>query len=146
MKNDRLPEQFNRFEKVCRTAGLKLTTQRLEIYRELTVSHDHPSAEAIYERLRKKIPMLSQNTVYRTLSLFAGQGLIRKVETVESQSRFDGKFEPHHHVICNRCHEIIDFHCHPVDEVRLPGEIESWGKIESKSLVIYGICRKCLGK
>jgi len=146
MKNDRVQEQFNRFERTLRTEGHKLTTQRLAVYRELTVADDHPSAEALFGRLHKKLPMLSRNTVYRTLALLAKRGLITKVETVENQSRFDGRCEPHHHVICNRCHKIIDFHCPPVNEVLLPKEIESWGTIESKILVIYGICGKCLDK
>ena len=89
--------------------------------------------------------MLSLDTVYRTLAAFTLHGLIHKVETVESQARFDGNDKRHHHAICNRCHEIIDFHCPSIDEVRLPEALASWGKIGSRNLVVYGICGKCQG-
>ncbi|MBC8317138.1 MAG: transcriptional repressor, partial [Desulfobulbaceae bacterium] len=55
------------FEKACRKANLKITHQRLEIFRELAKALDHPSAESLYKRLQKKLPTLSLDTVYRTL-------------------------------------------------------------------------------
>lgn len=146
MGDDKTGRQLLLFEGTCRKAGLRMTYQRQEIYRELVVSDDHPSAEILYIRLAKKMPMLALDTVYRTLATFARHGLIQKVETVESQARFDAKQERHHHAICSRCHEIIDFHCSSVEEVRLPGVLKSWGKIDSRNLVIYGVCKKCLKK
>lgn len=146
MDQEKPQGQFSRFQAACRSAGLKLTHQRLEIYRELTVAKDHPSAEALYQRLIQKIPTLSLDTVYRTLATFTRHGLAHRVETVESQARFDAKHERHHHAICSRCHEIIDFNCPSVEEVGLPEMIKSWGKINSRNLVIYGICKKCFKK
>jgi Fur family peroxide stress response transcriptional regulator len=144
MNNDELQKQLCLFKGICRKAGLKMTYQRQEIYRELVASDDHPSAETLHTRLSKKIPMLSLDTVYRTLAFFIQHDLIQKVETVESQARFDAKYENHHHVICSRCHEIIDFQCPSIDEARLPKELKSWGKIDRRNLVVYGICKKCL--
>ena len=103
MDQEKPQGQFSRFQAACRSAGLKLTHQRLEIYRELTVAKDHPSAEALYQRLIQKIPTLSLDTVYRTLATFTRHGLAHRVETVESQARFDAKHERHHHAICSRC-------------------------------------------
>jgi len=144
MDEDKTARQLCRFEHACRKSGLRMTYQRQEIYRELVVSDDHPSAETLHMRLTKKMPMLSLDTVYRALATFSRHGLIHKVETVESQARFDAKHERHHHAICSRCHEIIDFNCPSVEEVGLPEMIDSWGKIDSRNLVIYGICKKCL--
>ena len=73
-------------ENACREAGLRLTHQRLEIYSELELACDHPTAEIIHQRIRKKMPTISLDTVYRTLATFARHGLINKVETVESRS------------------------------------------------------------
>ena len=144
MGDDRTGRQLRHFDDACRRAGLRMTYQRQEIYRELVASDDHPSVETLHARLAKKMPMLALDTVYRALATFARHGLIQKVETVESQARFDAKYERHHHAICSRCHEIIDFHCPSVEEITLPGMLESWGKIDSRNLVIYGICTKCL--
>lgn len=143
MAKDETGKHLRLFEDACRKSGLRMTCQRREIYRALAASNDHPSAENLHARLAKKMPMIALDTVYRALAAFTRCGLIQKVETVESQARFDLKDE-HHHVTCSRCHEIIDFHCPSVDEIILPAELKEWGKIDGRNLVVYGICKKCL--
>jgi Fur family transcriptional regulator, peroxide stress response regulator len=138
-------ENLKAFESACRNAGLRLTHQRLEIYRELAMSMDHPAAETLHKRLRKKIPTISLDTVYRTLTTLAGHGLINKVDTVESQARFEVTLLRHHHLICNRCKEIIDFQWEFIDTAPLPEVIRGWGRVDDKNVVVYGICNKCLG-
>jgi Fur family transcriptional regulator, peroxide stress response regulator len=132
------------FEGACRQAGLRLTHQRLEVYRELTASDDHPSAEVLHRRLRRRNPRLSLDTVYRTLATFAESGLITRVETVESQGRFEAATARHHHLICRRCKEIMDFRWQGIDDASLPAPIEGWGRIENRTVVVHGVCRKCL--
>ena len=131
------------FEEACRRAGFKLTHQRLEILRELALSKDHPSAEALYKRLSERIPTLSRDTVYRTLATFSQYGLAQKVETAESQARYEVVHERHHHLICRHCHDIVDFHWPSIDDLDLPDGARTWGRIESRNVVMYGICGKC---
>ncbi len=138
-----LQQQLNRFEAACRQDGLKLTHQRMEIYRELAASTDHPNAEILHRRLTRKIPMLSLDTVYRTLTTLWKHGLIQKVETIESQARFEVVFKRHHHLICRHCREIMDFQWPSIDDVKLPDDLMHWGKIDSRNVVIYGICKHC---
>lgn len=137
------PEKLRFFKEACRRKGLKLTHQRLEILRELALSNDHPSAEVLHGRLTKRIPTLSLDTVYRTLATFSRHGLAQKVETAESQARFEVVHERHHHLICRHCHEIVDFHWPSLDNLSLPDELGVWGHIDSRNAVIYGVCRKC---
>jgi len=139
-----LQEKLTAFESACREAGLRLTHQRLEIYRELAMADDHPSAEVLHQRLRRKIPTISLDTVYRTLATFQSHGLIRKVNTVESQARFEATGMRHHHLICRKCKEIMDFQWQLIDDVTLPEEISKWGRIDNKNVVVYGVCSKCL--
>jgi Fur family transcriptional regulator, peroxide stress response regulator len=141
---DHLQAQLTAFELACRKAGLKATHQRLEIYRELLQATDHPTADTLYQRLRLKLPTLSLDTVYRTLATLANRGLISKVETAESLARFEVPRIRHHHLICRKCGEIMDFVWSLLDEAPLPGEIMSWGKIDHKSLVVYGTCNRCM--
>jgi Fur family transcriptional regulator, peroxide stress response regulator len=138
-------KNFEEFADACKKAGLRLTHQRLEVYRELAQSTDHPSAENLHQRLRRKIPTISLDTVYRTLATLAGHGLINKVDTIESQARFEATIERHHHLICSTCKEIIDFQWRSIDVAPLPEEIKGWGRIDNKNVVVYGICSKCLG-
>lgn len=141
-----LEEKIAAFETGCRNAGLKVTRQRREIYRELLLSTDHPSAEVLHQRLCGKFPRISLDTVYRTLGTLANTGLIRRVETPESLSRFEVPFSRHHHLICRQCGQIQDFTWPFIDEASLPDEIGKWGRIDSKNVVIYGICNTCLHK
>jgi Fur family peroxide stress response transcriptional regulator len=89
--------------------GLKVTTQRLVIYQSLILNHDHPSAEIIYERIRKKHPSISLATVYKTLDTLVASGLAKKVKTGDDLLRFDAKTENHSHLYCTNTNQIVDF-------------------------------------
>lgn len=143
--NSLLQRQMESFEEACRSADLKLTHQRLEIYRELARATDHPSAELLHQRLLKVLPTLSLDTVYRTLATFEQHHLVKKVETVASQARFEAQMIQHHHIICDRCKEIMDFHWSSFDVSSLPENIRQWGMVTNKNVTIHGICRRCQG-
>lgn len=134
------------FEDACRNSGLKLTHQRIEIFRELLAATDHPTAEALYVRLRTKLPTISLDTVYRTLNTLADKGLINRVETFESLARFEAIHVRHHHLICRKCGQIIDFIWPGIDEAEFSDEIKNWGRIDSMNLVVNGVCTACLKK
>jgi Fur family peroxide stress response transcriptional regulator len=139
-------ESLSHFEKICRAAGLKLTHQRLEIFSELASSSDHPSPEALYRRLVPRMPTISLDTVYRTLATLVRYNLVQKVETVQSQVRFEAVQSPHHHLICRECQDICDFPWISFDRIKLPKKTGSWGIVERKSVVLTGICSKCRKK
>jgi Fur family peroxide stress response transcriptional regulator len=141
-----IAEKMFLFEQKCKEAGLRLTPQRLEIYHELVSAKDHPSAYTLHKRLHKQMPTLSLDTVYRTLLTFEQYELIGRVTTQESQARFDAETEPHHHLICSVCKEIVDVESGSLEEVPIPDEVSRWGVIKSESVVFYGICNKCLEK
>jgi Fur family peroxide stress response transcriptional regulator len=143
---EKIQEKLAAFESACREAGLRLTHQRLELYRELAKANDHPTAEMLYQRLRKTMPTISLDTVYRTMGTFENHGLIGKVDTVESQARYEAIGIRHHHLICRRCKEIMDFQWQQIDEAALPYEISQWGRIDYKNVVVYGVCCSCLEK
>jgi Fur family peroxide stress response transcriptional regulator len=92
------------------------------------------------------MPTLSLDTVYRTLGTFSKADLVNKVETSESQAHFEVAYIQHHHLICRKCKEIIDFQWTYIDQASLPEEVHIWGHVDRKSLVVYGTCNKCLGK
>lgn len=146
MTMSHLEDKMGVFEDACRSAGLKLTYQRMEIFRQLASSTDHPSAETLYSRLRQQMPTLSLDTVYRTLSVLEQCGLVRKVMTAESQARFEAETEPHHHLICDKCRTIIDFTWDFLDHAELPGEITRWGNIIERKAVLHGVCARCLAE
>ena len=104
----------------------------------------HPSAEWVYENVRTQIPDISLATVYRNLSLFKEQGLIRSLGTVNGVERFDGNTEPHVHFICTQCGGVPD-----LPEISVPEELNSavarssGGRVENCQLSFTGICGEC---
>ena len=119
---DSRPSQtaFRRFEQICKAAGLKVTQQRLEIYRQLLKAKDHPAAETLYTRLARRLPTLSLDTVYRTLATFERLGLVHRLETTGSQARYEALTSPHHHFLCDRCGKVIDFSWQDFDTLAPP--------------------------
>jgi Fur family transcriptional regulator, peroxide stress response regulator len=131
---------------LCRNAGLKLTQQRIEVFSELAHSSDHPSPETLHRRLKPRMDAISLDTVYRTLATLAQHNLVHKVETFQSQVRYEVVNPPHHHLICRACHAICDFPWSSFDDITLPKETSSWGTVERKSAVLTGLCKKCSKK
>ena len=134
------------FENACRKADLKVTHQRLEIFKELAQAEDHPSAEMLYKRIIKRLPTISLDTVYRTLATFEKHSLITRVQTVESQARFEAEMVRHHHAVCSKCGAITDFTWESFDEAQVPDKVAGWGKVFKRNAVLEGICNSCSGK
>ena len=138
-----IAQLMEKFTAACRAAGLKITHQRTEIYRHLLLMPDHPSAEMLHKRLLPTLPSISLDTVYRTLTTLEQHGLVSRIQSTESQARFEAVHEPHHHLICSRCKRVLDFHWPAVDGIELPPGLDQWGQIDSKTIVMYGICANC---
>lgn len=96
------------FTRHCREHGMKITPQRIAIYRFLRASPTHPSADNVYRALKSNYPGMSFDTVNRTLTTFAGTGLIDIVESREGVRRFDANKSPHSHMHCVSCGAMFD--------------------------------------
>jgi Fur family peroxide stress response transcriptional regulator len=132
------------FRELSRQIGLKLTHQRLVIFNVLSSMLNHPSAEDVFEKVKKKIPTIAFDTVYRTLALFERHGLISKVNYLDSRTRYDSVAERHCHLICTRCRKIEDFYWAEIDQLQIPKETKPWGSIKNKYVELRGLCRDCL--
>ena len=141
-----LHKRFTDFEKLCREKGLKMTHQRLEIYRELLTSRDHPTVESLFLRVRKRIPTISLDTVYRTLTILEEAGMANRIQTSEGLTRFESDYGVHHHLICKKCQKIEDFTWQEFDAMSMPPEWDGWGAIQTRNIVAEGICSACLKK
>jgi len=133
-----------RCREVCQEAGLKLTQQRLEIFREIVQARDHPSAEELHKRLLPRMPALSLDTVYRTLGTFAGCGAVLKLQVADGSARFDGNPVRHHHFVCRECRTVYDFSWPAFDRMRLPTEAEARREIAERHVRVTGLCEEWL--
>ncbi len=135
---------IEQFSESCRNAGLKVTHQRTEIFRQLLLNPDHPTAEILYKRLLPTLSTISLDTVYRTLATLEQNGLVARIQTSESQARFEAVLKSHHHIICKNCKQVQDFEWPEVDDIELPLVATEWGRIDTKNIVMYGVCNNCL--
>jgi Fur family transcriptional regulator, peroxide stress response regulator len=143
VSRDNVERRLAELREICEQKGLKLTHQRMEIYRELASSQEHPDAEAVYQRLRKRIPTISPDTVYRNLKLLTEQGLISVVGMSNERLRFDANMAAHHHFVCIKCGLIRDFSCGSFDASAMPEEASSFGEPVSMHLEVKGVCTAC---
>ncbi len=132
-----------RLKEALRRAGVKLTPQRLEIFREVLQTSDHPDAETVYHRVRERVPTVSLDTVYRNLWLLHDLGLILALGSPRERVRFDGDLRPHHHFICTRCGAIHDFCSAELDRLHLPAEVSGLGSPDQIRVEIRGLCTRC---
>ncbi len=120
------------------------SSKRNAIYNTILSTNTHPSARWIYEQLKPDYPDLSLGTVYRNISLFKNEGMIRVVCNVNGEERIDGVTSPHTHFVCTNCGRVMDV----MDDGGLSTESLSLiGKgytIESKLVIYYGKCSDCL--
>jgi Fur family peroxide stress response transcriptional regulator len=143
MSTKSLNERMIAFEAACERLEIKLTHQRMEIFREVIATEEHPDAVTVHRRVRKRIPTISLDTVYRNLKLLADHGLIAVVGMSQESLRFDGNMEPHHHFSCVKCGRIQDFYSSQLDHLVMPEEARSFGDFVSLHLEVKGICRAC---
>ena len=87
---------------------LRMTPQRKVLLEELRKLHTHPTADELYEVVRRRLPHISLGTVYRNLEILSRTGMIRKIELGGTQKRFDGDLEIHQHIRCTSCGRIED--------------------------------------
>ncbi len=121
------------------------TRQRQVVLEELRKLTSHPTAAALYEITRARMPKISLGTVYRNLELLAENGVIQKLEIGGAEARFDGSPKRHYHVRCIHCERIDDVHDLPGDFVK--GQVRSLAgyDIVGFRLDFLGVCPDCQG-
>ncbi len=126
---------------------MRKTKQREIIMQVLGEHIDHPSADVIYEEVRKFLPRISLGTVYRNLEIMSESGTIMKLETGGSIKRFDPVTHPHPHFRCVKCGSIEDLPF-GIDNSLLAGDMAEWSqgrKVQSLNVEYTGLCKSCNG-
>jgi Fur family peroxide stress response transcriptional regulator len=103
-----IQEKVNKFIGRSKELGIKVTPQRIAIYKELASTDQHPSTETIYKKIKDYYPNISLTTVYRTLETFEKLGLISVVNVLYNAARYDANLDPHHHIVCTECKKVED--------------------------------------
>ena len=123
-----------------RSAGVTPTMQRLAILECLEETRDHPTADLIYERVRKVHPTIARATVFNTLDALTKAGAILRLTIDPAAARYDADLDPHVHFRCRVCGQLIDFHNQPSRRLKsVDGH-----RVETIRTYAYGVCSDCL--
>ncbi len=140
------PSMLEGFERACKAKGLRITHQRIEIFKVLLQHTNHPTTDEVFSQVRKHLKTISLDTVYRTIATFEEYGLIKRVHHIDNASRFDINLSAHHHLVCSCCDKIEDFYWPDFDAMKPPKSITGWREIGFKRVVIDGLCSSCSEK
>ncbi len=123
-----------------------MTPQRRVILETLRENNTHPSADEVYDMVRRKLPRISLGTVYRNLEILSDLGEIQKLELSGSLKRFDGNPEKHYHIRCINCDRLDDAPLQSFDNIedKLMGTTEY--QVLGHRLEFMGLCPACLEK
>ena len=113
------------------------------ILEELSKVTSHPSADEVYQMVRRRLPRISMGTVYRNLEILSSMGMIRKLVSGGSLMRFDANAGVHYHIRCVDCGRVDDVAVGPLaaieDDVR---KITNY-QVLGHSLEFAGLCPHC---
>jgi len=124
-------------------AHLRMTRQRQVILQELRKVKTHPSADEVYEMVRRLLPRISLGTVYRNLEILSELGEIQKIEICGKLKRFDGNTRDHYHLRCLNCHRIDDVPENIHFDFSASLNSETGYAITGHRLEFVGLCPEC---
>jgi Fur family peroxide stress response transcriptional regulator len=130
--------------KILEQKNIKLTPQRIGIYKLLIKNTGHLTAEDVYDHIKKEFPTMSLATVYSVLEVFVQKNLIKEIRIDFYKSRFESRVDRHHHFFCTRCFSIFDIDIPPCPA--LQRNIINGHVIETLQGYFYGTCKNCMKK
>lgn len=142
-----MSELVKEVNKRLRAQGGRMTTQRRLILETLETLSDHPTAEELFVLTRQRDPSLNLSTVYRTLRLLEQEDLVspRVFHEERRQERFDAAYpSEHHHFMCTSCKSVIEFETDLIGQIKRQFEHQNGARVETGSIVLYGLCDRCL--
>jgi len=125
--------------------GQRFTDQRAAVYRVLSQTDTHPTADEVFLRVRKLLSGISLATVYKSLETLVGCGLAVKLTYGDGSARYDGRTDPHHHARCVICGKVSDVHGEAVDpEFSTLRETPRGFTVTGFRLELTGYCSDCV--
>ncbi len=121
----------------------RATRQREAVLEILRNTRSHPTADIIYEEVKKAIPDISKGTVYRNLQVLTEEGDVAVLNMDGSQNRYEAVREAHYHFRCEKCGRVLDLDV-PVDR-DLDARIsrKTGLKVTRHRTEFLGLCRDC---
>ena len=131
-----------------RSAGYRLTPQRVMILSAIASSPGHMTAEDIHEKVKKSYRFIDIATVYRTIQLLKKQRLLVEIDLGSGAYQYEMTHDqPHHHIVCRDCGSTLDIDHHRfLEPVRIALQQEYEFEADLDHFAIFGICSRCRSK
>ena len=136
-------ETIEKLTKKLRSHGMKITPQRLMIFKVLENNTSHPSAENVYKKVKRIYPNVSFTTIYKTLETLRELGEVREFTIDDDRKHYDPNTSIHHHVICSTCKRILDVFEDFTPHVKLPASVKKDYTVSGFQIFFHGICKEC---
>lgn len=128
---------------MVRPNKLRMTRQRQVILEELRKNKTHPTADALYDIVRKRLPRISLGTVYRNLEILTALGEIQTLELSGNQKRYDGDPCKHYHIRCIHCGNVENAPIAPLNQLEDKLYGSTVYNIIGHRLEFLGLCPEC---
>jgi Fur family peroxide stress response transcriptional regulator len=143
MRRAEKERQLEMFRQACRDRGLAFTPQRRAILAAILDLDNHPTADQVHQALAGEKPRVSRATVFRTLEAFVRDGVLSKACHPGSAARYDWRTETHHHLVCLRCDQVMDFADSRLDDLPVPDTRALGFVVQDLRVQLRGTCRRC---
>lgn len=120
--------------------------QRNRLLELLRSTSSHPTADWLYEQLKKEFPNLSLGTVYRNLAMLIEQGTVKKIHFGSTFDRFEANTHPHYHLICESCGKIVDLDMPIHHDLNKQATKRTSFTISHHNIDFFGLCETCKNK
>ena len=125
---------------------IRMTRQRKAILDALKSVRTHPTADQVYNMVRRHIPNMSLGTVYRNLEILCQHGLAQKLELGGTQRQYDGNVDEHYHVRCIHCGKVDDIWFDEETSIEIAKPQNTEFEIIGHRLDFFGVCPECKEK
>ena len=137
--------ELKKFKRVLQEKNLKMTPQRVEVFKEVCDSDEHQEAEEIYLSLRQRDVHISRATVYRTMDILYQHDLVQRMDFGDGKWRYEHWLDchQHDHLICIRCGTIVEFVNHQIEEIQQDVADKFNYELVRHVHQLFGLCKQC---
>ena len=121
----------------------RASRQREVVLEAVRSSMDHPTAEWVFRRARRRLPRISQGTVSRNLEQLVGEGLVHEIHVGGHVARFDANTGRHYHIRCLGCRRVSELPMSVTSTLEEEAARATSYQVLGHAVEIYGLCPAC---
>lgn len=142
--NEQQEKHYQEVLEHLRSKGIRITETRKAVLSYMITSHEHPSAEKIYQDLLPSYPNMSLATVYNNLKVLIDENFVEEIKiSNDNTTYFDFMGHDHLNVVCEKCGRIADFEDVEIPDLKREAEAQTGYQITKTQVLMYGICPEC---